>query len=797
MESAKGALALTLAAGTFLALQSYGLWAMAAPAMAQQPLAAPTAPTTTGSPALASPSSSAAGLQLKLRRQPNAVELLIEGTGPGPQLRQSLTTAGWSAELSLLNVSSLRLGAQSFSLPELGLQSVALTGSGSRYQLQVTPTPGQVLGWPVISADGRQLIVSFTTAAQLSSQSGRLDLRVAARVPQANMAPALQPRAVAPPLGDMAVGTMMLRNRSYLNLSGPPVSMTIRNAPARDVLMSLAPMGGYGFVYVNESPAGNNSNTTSKTAQAEEAGADSLRKVSMAFQMEPYARAINAVLMAAGWQGRLEGRLIMAGPSVSNSPFGVQVSKVFRLNQASANSAADYLASLGAQITKVTVITNSVTQGTPVANQVAGATTSQQTETQNVTTTQSYGSSIGPLKGLKGATDSRLQTITLVGDSALVAVAEGYLRQIDLRQRQVALSVKILDITLNNQTDIDNSFALRYGNNFIVNDSGRLLGAFGAFLPPRADAFGRAYPNDVKFDVDADNGKITAEAPTGYNVNAGAQLDSLYPTSPYASIYKDATRRNPSLSYPRDNFYNFLQAQIVSNNTKVLASPTLILSENQEEVNGGSAAGAQLATGSAGGSSGSSSSSPATIGRPRANEAFVTVGEQVITNYQVSTGTQGNGNSCQPSFGIAGLTFGARVSKIDDNGFVTFTLSPQITAKTKEQLVAGCGPIDILAVRRLDTGSSRVRDGQTLILTGVISDSDRQAVSKWPILGDIPLIGQFFRSSIGQRQKRELVIMVTPRILDDDQGGIYGYGYQPSSREARSLVGDYPVSGGR
>jgi type IV pilus assembly protein PilQ len=107
--------------------------------------------------------------------------------------------------------------------------------------------------------------------------------------------------------------------------------------------------------------------------------------------------------------------------------------------------------------------------------------------------------------------------------------------------------------------------------------------------------------------------------------------------------------------------------------------------------------------------------------------------------------------------------------------------------------VEGCGPIDILAIRRLDTGSARVRDGQTLILTGVISDSDRQVVSKWPILGDVPLIGQFFRNSSGQRQKRELVIMVTPRILDDDQGGSYGYGYgyQPSSREARSLVGDY------
>jgi len=103
--------------------------------------------------------------------------------------------------------------------------------------------------------------------------------------------------------------------------------------------------------------------------------------------------------------------------------------------------------------------------------------------------------------------------------------------------------------------------------------------------------------------------------------------------------------------------------------------------------------------------------------------------------------------------------------------------------------VQGCGPIDILSVRRLDTGSSRVRDGQTLILTGVISDSDTQAVTKWPILGDMPLIGQFFRNSSNQRNKRELVIMVTPRILEDGQGGTYGYGYSPSTREARRMLG--------
>jgi type IV pilus assembly protein PilQ len=133
---------------------------------------------------------------------------------------------------------------------------------------------------------------------------------------------------------------------------------------------------------------------------------------------------------------------------------------------------------------------------------------------------------------------------------------------------------------------------------------------------------------------------------------------------------------------------------------------------------------------------------------------------------------------------------GARVEKIDDNGFVTFTLSPSISAVTDfEQPPEGCGSrLNILSVRSLDTGAVRVRDGQTLILTGVISDLDREEVTKWPVVGDLPLVGQFFRASGKTRQKRELVIMVTPRIINDSEGGTYGYGWQPSTPQSRELM---------
>ena len=82
-----------------------------------------------------------------------------------------------------------------------------------------------------------------------------------------------------------------------------------------------------------------------------------------------------------------------------------------------------------------------------------------------------------------------MQTITLIGDHRLVEVAASYLKKIDLRQRQVALSVKILDVTLDNDSVIQNDFAFRYGNNFIVNDSGRLVASFGELLPPNSNNF--------------------------------------------------------------------------------------------------------------------------------------------------------------------------------------------------------------------------------------------------------------------------------------------------------------------
>jgi len=692
---------------------------------------------------------SGGSLQLKVRRLPDAIELVIEGTGPGPQLVQSTSSSGWQGQLTTATPNGLRLGPQRLSIPEAGLQQVSLSGSGTSYQVDVTPTSGLPLNRPVVSADGQSMILTFSAAPQASLQTLRPNLNQPGAVPQSTYAPPLQPRAVAPPVGDMAVGTMVLRNTHFVNVRGPRVTMTLRNAPAKDALMALAQMGGYGFVYVADRGAGAAqpmpAGTVNSPGGASPSSTDpSQNAVTISFVNENYARAVNAVLLASGLSAKVEGNLLIAGTNVVSKGFGARLSKVYRLNQVSPSAAADYLANLGASVTKTNTIATSVTEGATQNNAVVGGASASTTQSTSQTIVETYGAGSGPLIGLRATTDSRLRTITLVGDGALVAVAEQYLKQLDLRQRQVALSVRILDVSLGNDSNISNSFAFRSGNSFILNDRGALNAVFGSVVP-------------------------------GPTLPGGAPAP------------------NPGLSYPNNQFIDQVTSLITSSSTRVLASPTLILSENPEPISSGAAVGASGSTASAkkSGSTATtgSNSSAASIGRPFANEAFVTVGEQVITSYQTVTSTSAP-PVCTPVFSNAGLTFGARISNIDDNGFVTFALSPEISAAVGlPQPVSTCGNIRIINRRRLDTGNLRVRDGQTLILTGVISDQTIATVRKWPVLGDIPLIGQFFRGSGQNREKRELVIMVTPKVVNDEVGGTYGYGYEPSSQPSREFLG--------
>ena len=59
-----------------------------------------------------------------------------------------------------------------------------------------------------------------------------------------------------------------------------------------------------------------------------------------------------------------------------------------------------------------------------------------------------------------------------------------------------------------------------------------------------------------------------------------------------------------------------------------------------------------------------------------------------------------------------------------------------------------------------------VWDGQTIALGGLIREDVQKTQDKVPFLGDVPLAGRLFRSEADQKIKKNLVIFVTPRILN-------------------------------
>ena len=176
--------------------------------------------------------------------------------------------------------------------------------------------------------------------------------------------------------------------------------------------------------------------------------------------------------MSSGLEAKLENGIVYVGPDVQERIFSERISRIYRLNQTTANAAASFLANLGAKVTQTNTITTAVTSGASQSQSVSGAASSATTTEQSTTSVRSYGGNEGPLLGLIATTDDRLQTITLVGTPDLIKVAETYIKQLDLRQRQVALTVRLLDVEISDGTTIDNSWAFRQNNKFIVNASG-------------------------------------------------------------------------------------------------------------------------------------------------------------------------------------------------------------------------------------------------------------------------------------------------------------------------------------
>jgi len=109
---------------------------------------------------------------------------------------------------------------------------------------------------------------------------------------------------------------------------------------------------------------------------------------------------------------------------------------------------------------------------------------------------------------------------------------------------------------------------------------------------------------------------------------------------------------------------------------------------------------------------------------------------------------------------------------INKDNFITLQVKPEISSKVSDfHFVFNGADVTspIIDKRSLDS-SVLIKSGDTLAIGGLISDQTSKSRTKVPLLGDIPVLGYAFQSHGNERHKRNLLVFVTPTIVDQRYG---------------------------
>ncbi|MDJ0690040.1 MAG: secretin N-terminal domain-containing protein [Xenococcaceae cyanobacterium MO_188.B32] len=501
------------------------------------------------------------------------------------------------------------------------------------------------------------------------------------------------PRAVAPPVGDMAVSNIDA-SPELIDLGSSAIvpRLVLRDAPVREVLSLLARSAGLNLVFTDTGNLG-------EEDYSEEGNQE--KTISLDLENEPVQEVFNSVLLVSGMSANRKRNTIYVG---TNLPYQARnlVSRTVRLNQVKAENAALFLASHGAEGQRLTTEVEEIVD--PETGRVSQR-TEKPAQLENLgLDEEDDGTTAAVLKGLRIATDDRLNSITLIGEPRKVQMATTFLTQLDARRRQVAVNVKVIDVNLSNTDEFNSSFSFGVNNTYFTQDNGVATLRFG------------------------DN-------PPGRNNNP----DSDQFRSPVRNVL------NPK------KFLASLTAQVTSGNAKILTDPTLVVQEGQE--------------------------------------ATVKLVEEVIKSVESEIDSDSGVRTITPVIGEAGLTLNVNIEQIDDNGFVSLSVNPKVTSLGQiEEFNSGDGAVNelqLLSNRELNSGLIRLRDNQTLILSGIIQDQERTDISKVPILGDIPLLGSLFRSSEKTNERAEVIVVLTPQVIDEQSE--LGSNYRPG-KDAREML---------
>lgn len=161
------------------------------------------------------------------------------------------------------------------------------------------------------------------------------------------------------------------------------------------------------------------------------------------------------------------------------------------------------------------------------------------------------------------------------------------------------------------------------------------------------------------------------------------------------------------------------------------------------------------------------------LGKPKIltlnnKSAVIEISAQEATNFEVSQAGASGGTSLQVS-GVhreaTGLVL--RVTpQVNKEGYITMLVQPSFTDIQEASISVSSNRV-FNPIKRSASTLVRIKNGQTLVLGGLLRSTESKVVRKVPFFGYIPIVGWLFTSSSTRRVNSDLVIFITPTIVSD------------------------------
>lgn len=223
-----------------------------------------------------------------------------------------------------------------------------------------------------------------------------------------------------------------------------------------------------------------------------------------------------------------------------------------------------------------------------------------------------------------------------------------------------------------------------------------------------------------KFNFGFNNGTFS-------NTNGVIGLPTLDPSDSNQSAYTGAGYTSSPIA-PSRNLFLQLNALVSTKRAKVIANPSIVATHD--------------------------------------SEAVISIVDEIVR--QVNVQVDGITGTTQIStvLGEAGIILDI-LPKIGEDGTVNLRIRPSVSTVRDVERDSNNNIITLLSKRDLLAQDVRIKDGQSLVLGGLINQNDSVRQDKIPMLGDLPVVGALMRASQKNSTHNEIMILITPHILNN------------------------------